>query len=295
MGNFFPALLTMAIGAACALNVPFDVSNWSDVARDSEAVTAGLPLPAGAVSDLTKLRVTDGSGNTVPAQFRPLNKWWFEKNTGKTANPSTKWVLMDFQAAVAASNKTSFSLRDDNTGSAPTTALSVADAVDKVTVITGPLKFTVSKQHFNLFDEAWLDADHNGSYEASEKIVASNLANGGIITAGNSATQGCVDGQDHSASQNAPESVQILEQGPMKVVLQVDGRHYATSGGVTKGLYGYQVFITAYAGRPYVDVQYALTNTYLEGAKPEAAVDPYKVYSWPFKKYLVNLNLNLGG
>ncbi|MFH0918812.1 MAG: hypothetical protein V1913_00500, partial [Fibrobacterota bacterium] len=182
MKSLFSAVLALA-AMACALNVPFDVSNWSDVARDSEVVTAGLPLPIGAVNDLTTLRVTDGSGNTVPAQFRALSKWWVEKNTGKTANPSAKWVLMDFQAAVAASNKTSFSLRDDYTGSAPITALSVVDAVDKVTVTTGPLKFTVSKQHFNLFDEAWLDANHDGSYEVTEKIIASNLANGGVITA----------------------------------------------------------------------------------------------------------------
>ncbi|MFH0921067.1 MAG: FlgD immunoglobulin-like domain containing protein [Fibrobacterota bacterium] len=294
MNKFFLFLLTAAIAAA-ALNVPFDVSNWCDVARDSEAVTAGIPLPIGAVNDLAKLRITDGSGNTVPAQFRALSKWWVEKNTGKTANPSTKWVLMDFQASVAASNKTSFSLRDDYTGSALTTALSVVDAVDRVTVTTGPLKFTVSKQHFNLFDEAWLDANHNGLYDASEKIVASNLANGGVITAGGWTAGGCVDGQEHTASQNAPESVRILEQGPMKVVIQIDGRHYAATGGVTKGLYGYQVFITAYAGRPYVDIQYALTNTYMEGDKPQIGATPYKVYAWPFKKYLVNLNLNLGG
>ncbi|MFH0920723.1 MAG: FlgD immunoglobulin-like domain containing protein, partial [Fibrobacterota bacterium] len=147
----------------------------------------------------------------------------------------------------------------------------------------------------NLFDEAWLDANHDGSYEVTEKIIASNLANGGVITANDWAAGSCVDGQEHTASQNAPESVRILEQGPMKVVLQVDGRHYAATGGVTKGLYGYQVFITAYAGRPYVDVQYAVTNTYMEGDKPEIGANPYKVYAWPFKKYLVNLNLNLGG
>ncbi|MFH0919355.1 MAG: FlgD immunoglobulin-like domain containing protein, partial [Fibrobacterota bacterium] len=203
--------------------------------------------------------------------------------------------LMDFQAGVAASNKTSFSLRDGYTGSAPVTALSIIDAIDMVTVTTGPLKFTVSKQHFNLFDEVWLDADHSNTYDLSEKIVASNLANGGVITAGSSAAQGCVDGQDHAASQSAPESVKILEQGPIKVVIQVDGRHYAASGGVAKGLYGYQVFITAYAGRPYVDVQYMVTNTYMEGDKPQIGATPYKVYAWPFKKYLVNLNLNLGG
>ncbi|MFH0918851.1 MAG: hypothetical protein V1913_00700 [Fibrobacterota bacterium] len=294
MKLFISVLLTTAY-ATFALNVPFDVSNWCDAARDSEVVTAGIPLPIGAVSDLSKLRVVNGSNVTVPAQFRALSKWWVEKNTGKTADPSAKWVLMDFQAAVAASNNTSFSLRDDNTGSAPVTALSVDDAVDKVTVTTGPLKFTVSKQHFNLFDEAWLDADHDGSYETTEKIVASNLANGGVITANDWAAGSCVDGQEHAASQNAPEIVRILEQGPMKVLIQVEGRHYAASGGVTKGLYGYQVFITAYAGRPYVDVQYALTNTYMEGNKPEIGATPYRVYAWPFKKYLVNLNLNLGG
>lgn len=273
---------------------PFEVSNWADIARTGEPVTAGIPLPQGAVYDLSKLRITDNSGNTVPAQFKALSKWWREKNLG-AQNPSVKWVLCDFQAGVPAANRTSFTLKDDNASGAPSTALSLTQDASQVTVVTGPLKFTVSKTHFNLFDGVWLDANANGQFEAGEQIVASNAQNGGVITSGDWSTQGCVNGTPHYSSQKAPERVVIEEQGPLKVLIRVEGRHYAASAGTTKGLYGYQVFITAYAGKPCVDVQWAVTNTYMEGDKPELGATPWTAYVWPFTAYNLDLNLNLGG
>lgn len=279
-----------------ALNTPLEVNNWADVARSEEPVSAGVPLPIGEVYDLAKLRITDASGRPLPAQFKALSKWWREKNMGLTQNPSAKWVLCDFQPAyVAAINKAQFFLKNDNSGSALVTALTIADNSGDITVVTGPLKFIVSKQHFNLFDGVWLDANGDGHFETNERIVASNSANGGLVTAGDWAAQGCVPGTVHSTSQNAPERVIIEEQGPMKVVIRVEGRHYAPSNGVTKGLYGYSVFLTAYAGKPFVDVQYAVTNTYMEGDKPETGATPWTVYSWPFMEYKVALNLTLGG
>ena len=68
----FIAALTLTISAA--LNVPLDVVNWADVARTGEPVTAGICLPSGQVYDLSKLRITDGSGATVPAQFKWMSK-----------------------------------------------------------------------------------------------------------------------------------------------------------------------------------------------------------------------------
>ncbi|MFH0920188.1 MAG: FlgD immunoglobulin-like domain containing protein [Fibrobacterota bacterium] len=288
-------ILVATVSVFAALNVPFTVSNWADVARDTDAVSAGMPLPADAVTDLTKLHVVNGSGVTVPAQFKALSRWWYEKNTGMNPNPSIKWVLMDFQATVPAAGQTSFRLKDDNSAGAPSTPLTVTDSTDKIMVVTGPLKFTISKQAFNLFDEAWLDADHDGLYETTEKIIASNTANGGAITAGDWAAGGCVEGTVHTTNQAAPAFVKIIEQGPLKVVLHAEGRHYAAASGVSKGLYGWQAYITAYAGRAYVDVNYAVTNTYMEGDKPELGATPYTAYSWPFKKYILTLNLNLSG
>lgn len=275
-----PVLVLISLGFC--LQLPLEVNNWPDVARTGDPVTAGVPLPQGAVTDITKLRITDGSGNTVPAQFKWLSKWWWEKNQGLTQDPSLKWVLCDFQADVAAKNKAAFTLRDDNAGSPPLTALSVTDASDKITVLTGPLRFTVSKTHFNLLDEVWLDSD---------PLVAAGNGSGGFITAGDWAGGGCVSGTVHRSSLNAPDTVYIQEQGPVKVLIRVEGRHFAPSNGVSQGLYGYQVFITAYAGKAYVDVQWAVTNLYLEGA----GTSSFTRYVWPFKSYDLKFAFHLSG
>jgi hypothetical protein len=289
-------LLALPIFALSAINVPLEVSNWADIAQSGEPISGGIPLPAQAVYDLGKLRITDGSGNTVPCQFRALTKWWWEKHKNGTANPSAKWVLCDFQpASVSAKGKTAFYMKDDNTSGAPSTSLAITEDASGITVVTGPLKFTVSKTLGNLFDGVWMDANTNGQFESGEQIVASSSQNGGFITAGDWTAEGCVSGTEHSTNQQAPERVVIDEQGPMKVVLRVEGRHYAPANGVAKGLYGYRILYTAYAGKPYVDVQYAVTNNYVEfrGAAT-LEVPGYTVYVWPFRKYEIRLNLTLG-
>ena len=293
----FGILFFHAVFCFGLINVPVNVLNWADIPRNGDPVTAGICLPSGTVYDSSKLRIVDGAGNTVPAQFKSLSKWWQEKIQGKTQNPSVKWVLCDFQPAnVAATNKTTYMLKDDNSGTPAQTALNVTQDASAVTVVTGPLKFSISKTHFNLFDELYVDADNNGQFEPGEKVITSNNQNGGAIVAGNWPAGGCTDGTVHTTAQQAPQRVVIEEQGSMKVVLRIEGRHYAPSGGVSKGLYGYRVFVTAYAGKPYVDVYYAVTNTYSEftGA---GTLDspPYVHYVWPFKSYKLNLNLNLTG
>lgn len=266
-----------ALGAF-ALNLPLEVMNWADVVRAGEPVTAGVPVPQGAIYDLSSLRITDGSGNTMPAQFKVLSRWWNETAKG-IAVPSAKWILCDFQAAsVPASGKAAFSIRDDNGNIAPTTAVSTINSSDKITVNTGPLSFTISKLHFNLFDELQL----NG-----QPIIASSPQNGGSVTAGEWAAGECITGTVHTTTQSAPDSVVIEENGPMKVVIRVEGRHNAATNGVSKGLYGYQVYITAYAGKSFVDVQFALTNTYLDGQAPAAVT----AFAWPIKSWLLDINL----
>jgi hypothetical protein len=291
---FFAAALAITPGTIRAqLSLPLEVSNWSATARTREPVSAGVPLPAGVVTDLAKLRVTDAAGKTVPAQFRPLSRWWFEKHAQGSANPSVKWVLCDFLADVPSKEKARYSLSYDNAAAVPSQGLVVNETASLVTVSTGPLRFTVSKQRFNLFESLWLDQDANGEFSDAEKVIAGGKG-GGVATAGAWAAGGAVAGTAHLSSLNAPERVIVEESGPLKAILRVEGRHHASANGVAKGLYGYQVFITAYAGKDYVDVQWAVTNTLLEGDKPAAGANPYTVHVWPLKEYRLDLDLALG-
>ncbi|MBL8026140.1 MAG: hypothetical protein JNL74_07005, partial [Fibrobacteres bacterium] len=114
---------------------------------------------------------------------------------------------------------------------------------------------------------------------------------GGFVKAGNWSAGECVEGTVHSMAGAVPESVVVEESGAQKVMIRAQGRHYASASGVTKGLYGWIVWITAYAGKPYVDVQFVLTNTLLDGA----GTGTIKVYAWPIKEWKMDLNLTGSG
>ena len=101
-------LLLLAAAAFPALNVPLEVNNWADIARTSEPISAGVPLPSGGVYDLSKLRIADGSGNTVLCQFRALSRWWWEKN--KNGVPGGIGMLIDKQGKIVAKGLTAESL-----------------------------------------------------------------------------------------------------------------------------------------------------------------------------------------
>lgn len=280
-----------------ALQVPLEVSNWAETARTGEPVTAGVPLPKGAVADVSRLRILDASGVAVPAQFRPLSRWYAEKFQGLTGTPSVKWVLCDFQADVPAKNRTAFTL-EDNAGAAPAPVhpVTITQDANSITVFTGPLKFTISKQSFDFLHQLWLDTDNDGQFSSSEQLMDTTARNGGIITAGDWPAGGCVDNTPHYSFNRPPDRVLVEEEGALKTTIRVEGRHFTDSAGITQGLYGYQVFITAYAGKPYLDVQWAVTNLQLDGDTPAELRSgiPYMTYVWPFKEYKIDMHFNLG-
>jgi len=273
------------------LDLSLEVSNWTDVAREAEPVTSGIPLPAGAVYDLGRLQIVDAGGAVVPAQFRALDRWWYEKHTGVAQTPSVRWVLCDFPASVPPNGVAMFRLQTTDKPAAPKTPLKLTDAPGRITVVTGPLKFTVSKKAFRIFDGVWLDANKDGAFADGEQIVAAKGTSGGTVAAGDWADGGCKPGHPHNSGVTPPSSVEILENGPVRAVIRVEGRHHATVGGVAKGLYGYSCILTAWAGRPEVEVQYAITNTRVE----EVGQNRYQMHAWPIESARLRFDLKADG
>ena len=236
------------------LNLPLSVTDFSGTNRLGDVVTGGVPLPKGLVRDLAKLRVVDAAGKPVPCQFSVMDRWWAE------AEPSVRWVLVDFIAEVYADETATYYLRDDGGDKAAATPLKVTDEADKVTVVTGPLKFTVSKKAFNLFDEAWYDQNGDGQFQDEEKYVVSSPENGGVVTSGDWPDPGYKAGEKYYSAGKPPRFFAIEEQGPCRVSIRVDGTHYAREGGSPDGLYDYRVRIQAVAGSPGVRVSYSISN-----------------------------------
>ena len=179
------AVLLVTAAAAFSLDVSFKIQETTGNPASDYPVTFVAPLPAWTYADVSPFRVTDANGATVPAQISILNKQW---QAGYIRH-----LLITLKTSLAANEKKVFHLLDDG-GNPAGGGLTVTETASDVTVTTGPLKFKVKKQNFNLFDEAYLDLNNNGVFETSERIISSSPDNGGIFTDRNSALQKSSDG-----------------------------------------------------------------------------------------------------
>lgn len=256
------------------LNVPISVKETAGVGADGFPITVVIPLPYGKYQDVGRFRLVDSSGRTVPAQFDALNRWW-----GRDG--SIRHVKIEFQPAVdpfttSGSGITQYFLRDDGSGNAFTTDLKVSESSSAITVVTGPLKFTTRKSGFNILDQVWLDQNGNGSFEAGEQIIDSNMENGGVFV-------GRLPGDTQLDSARADLKVEVEEVGPMRAVIRAEAvTIYKDTEDHT---HGWAVRIYAYAGKPYLKIDYQLQNS----AKNVR-------FAWPlyFEQLNLDFSLNLG-
>ena len=200
-------LLFLTWLSAAIAQVPLIVEERAGIARSDEPVTLGVPFAKGELTPGTPTRVTDPGRNPVDAQFKTMAVW---------DDGSIKWLKCDFQASLGASSTAQYTL-ETNTAHTPTTELTVTETSTAITVTTGPLRFVVSKNNFNLFDQVWLDLNSDRQYTADEEIIAPGTSPGPVVSA---------NGVDYLASTQAPEQIEVEELGPMKVVIKVSGRHY---------------------------------------------------------------------
>jgi len=217
-------------------------------------ITTGVPLMVGQADDVNVLHViTKVEGKSgllvIPAQFRVLARW------GRFDH-SIRWVLIDFQADIPPGGRATFFLTNAKIDAlappAPPAKLTVERTDRAITVTTGPARFVVSRKAFDLFDGVWVDGNHDGKFEAGERIVAGKLTSGGV-------TQDALGNRYLAAA--GTRSVEVVEAGPLRVRVRARGQHVDPTGkGYQRGMYGYDVFLDFYAGSPDVFVDYIVTN-----------------------------------
>jgi len=245
------ALCALFIGtgieADAQVLVKLEIKEPANVVRQKTPITTGIPLPRGLVGQPGEVVLLDSSGKQLPAQF-DVQSHWIRGNT-------IRWLEVDAQISLNPGELKNFSLarRPAGTKDLPT-ALKVKDGEDSIMVITGPLAFSVSKKAGSgLFKGVWLDQDRNGKFGKTEQMLRSIPGDGFTLLETGT-------GKWHSSSGATPKSVTVEKTGSMRVVVKVDGTH-AAEGGVKDGCYDYTARIHAYAGKPYVKIQYTLKNT----------------------------------
>src|SRR3990170_5896293 len=98
-------------------------------------------------------------------------------------------------------------------------------------------------------NECWLNQNANVIFEAAEQMINANPLNGGIFT-------GRLPGDVQLDSTLANVTVQVEEAGPLRVVIRAEAPAIYTDTNNHK--HGFAVRIYAYAGKPFVKIDYQL-------------------------------------
>ncbi len=238
--------------------------------REDWPITGGVPFPKGAVFHVDQIGISG-----TESQKRILSRW---------ADGSIKWVLLDYQKDILANKKVTDQLLLSEKPVEETKMHTETD--DFITVNTGTLKFTVSKRRFGFMDEAWLDLNKNGVFEASEQVVKSgsgqdhfmdlqdknperpnNLyANRDLLAGTSVPAENAIptvkggpewmrkEGGGKELRKSAAEgkyTAKVVESGPLRTVIEIKGR----LGGLDDDS-EYTIWLHAYKGKSFVRVQH---------------------------------------
>ena len=211
-----------------ALSVKLTIKETSGISRSFEPVTSGIPIAEESnITNQDLFCIKDSNGNVVPAQFRILERW---DTAADNSLGKIKWVLVDFQANVSANSDAFYYLQDcGETTSFP--PLNVTNVNDVITINTGNAEFVINKNNFGILTSAKYDG------------VA-------VLNAGDISED---DGTIYLSSNGVADVFEIEEQGPMRVVIHVEG--YNVDSLSNNGL-RYVARIHFYAGKPYTRVVY---------------------------------------
>ncbi len=249
LGSVTVTTITVKDGSGLAFPVPYPV----------EAVVPMAPNEV-ALDELDEFFVVDPAGNPVLTQVEPVMYWTGYDN-------SVRQLKVLFMASVPGGSPTEGGYRyQDYTlkrGSPPaqTSPLSyqvvaweqTTSKPSIVEVTTGPLRFRVKKNGFNLLDQVWLDRDGDSVFDASEQLVSSSADNGAVMV------KGANDVRIRNADQGEVD-IDLEEVGPVRIVLRIDIPTGDVPGSSVENVYGSRIRLTAYADYAHVDVAYSLRN-----------------------------------
>lgn len=214
--------------------IPLTIRDYAGVARVGEPVTTGIPISPSQVGSSWAL--FDGT-QEIPLQTTVL------------PHRSAPWLLLDLQTSLDANQERAFTLREQAPAVSTTKPIVIIETSSRITVTTGLLRTDLGKTVFNLLDNVWFDANANGSFASTEKIISAGSASN--LTARSAGAGSDVPGR------GLPSKLEWEYRGPMRATLRVDGA-YANG---TDTLLNWTTRLTWYAGQTFVRVDHVIRNS----------------------------------
>jgi hypothetical protein len=201
-------------------------------------IACGVPLPPGALTDASVVRVRDWRGRDVPVQTKVIG-WW--------PDGSVRWLLLKAIAPSGTEPGARFWLHlNKGSGPAPGVRLKVVRRGSHVTVSTGPLRLELGGDPKALIDAVYL--------ARGRQPVLTGLAPRMTILVNGTAT----------AVSAAWQRMEVIERGPVVARIELAGSLDAAGRHI--GRFVFRLY--AYAGLPTVQVNFRIFND----VKPE----PYR-------------------
>jgi hypothetical protein len=222
-----------------SFSVALHVDESAGIERHAEPILASVPFPPeAAIKTGRELAVLTDSGTPVPVQARILSRW--EGRPDDEARPA-RFVLLAFEADVPASRTRPFRIVRRSIDLRPDPAVKVLVNGLSATLDTGAVKIALG---------------------GSGPIAAITDARGQVLATGASALLRGDSGDESRAA--PPESIEVLEAGPVRGVVRLLG-HYATRSG-ERGL-DYALTVEGWSGRSDLRLRLETRNTGRRGRR----------------------------
>jgi hypothetical protein len=263
--------LLMPAAAGAALRVKLRVENRTSVNRINEPVTSGVPLPRGLIfvnpaTGQPPLKITDSNGKQIPAQFTVLANW---------PDGSIRWVLLDFAATVMDEETAVYYLEGGGRGTT-SQGMKLEQTEERIEVDTGKLRFSISKEGPNIFQQLIIRGPDAHSMVISQKP-------NGIELLG-------VDNQIYASYFGTPDQVVVEEEGPLRSVILVRGKFTAKDGKTFHPQTArYSLRIHSYYNQDYIRLFLSLENNGKYGFRHE----DHQSEAFDFKRLALKLKFNL--
>jgi|GEM_PF-3336219 len=214
-------------------------------------VSSGVPFPMGAVATTDHLRLETLQGTQLAANYRSLVTW---------PDGSVKSALISFVPAPSGATYPDVVLQYGPAVSHATTgAVQVTQDASTLTITTDMLKLQFSKTRFSVLEQAWTDVNGDGIFDASEQWL---IAPADLVVVDKKTGRTFKGSLWTSGDGYAPR---LIETGPQKVTILLDGRVKGVDGGLTADgdptLVEAKVWLTINAGSPLIHLETTVVDT----------------------------------
>ena len=198
--------------------------------RVGEPCTVAVPFVEGRLTDASRAAVCDGS-RALPTQCHTTAAW---------PDDSVKWLLVHFLADLPGNEGKTFRL-ETGTGPSPVPP-------DPVTVETADGICTLKTSGLRV------DLQGSGRQGLFRRISSADVTLEAKTIVGPVVTD--AEGNVFAAS-IASEGWQVIEPGPVRVVVEANGKHVGEDG---SGRLDFTARVSAFAGKPWIQLDYRIVH-----------------------------------